>query len=78
MSVHEATGPHRAEYLFTTDLRMPPHQIVEGYPQRWSIETTFQEGREYLKLGSPQCYGQQTVLRFTPGFLGLDSLVALR
>jgi DDE superfamily endonuclease len=75
--VHDATGTHRDEYLFTTDLQMPPKQIVECYTQRWSLETTFQECREYLKLESPRCYGQQTVLRFTPCLFGLYSIVVL-
>jgi DDE superfamily endonuclease len=69
--VHDVTGPHRDEYLFTTALQMPPKQIVECYTHRWSIETLFQECREYLKLESPTCYGPQTVLRFTPCLFGL-------
>ena len=28
---------------------MKPQHIVECYTQRWSIETTFQECREYLE-----------------------------
>jgi hypothetical protein len=75
--VHDATGTHRDEYFFTTDLTMRPQQIVEGYTQRWSIETTFQECREYLKLESTKGYGQQTVLRFTPCLFGLYPLVVL-
>jgi hypothetical protein len=59
--VHDVTGTHRDEYLFSTDRRMSPQQIVEWYTQRWSIETTFQECREYLKLESTKCYSQQTV-----------------
>ena len=51
--VHDCTGTHRDEYLFTTDITMRPQQIVECYTQRWSLETTFQECREYLKLESP-------------------------
>jgi hypothetical protein len=39
--VHDCTSTHRDEYLFTTDLRMKPKQIVECYTQRWSIETRF-------------------------------------
>jgi hypothetical protein len=50
--VHDCTGTHRDEYLFTTDVTMRPQQIVECYTQRWSIETTFQECREYWKLES--------------------------
>jgi hypothetical protein len=53
--VHDCTGTHRDEYCFTTDLSMCPTQVVECYTQRWSIETTFQECREHLKLESTKC-----------------------
>ena len=69
--VHDCTGTHRDEYFFTTDVTMRPQQIVECYTQRWSIETTFQECREYLKLESTKGYSQQTVLRLTPCLFGL-------
>jgi SRSO17 transposase len=75
--VHDCTGTHRDEYLFTTNLSLRPKQIVECYTQRWSIETTFQECREHLKLESTKCYGQQTVLRFTPCLFGLYTLIVL-
>jgi hypothetical protein len=75
--VHDCTGTHRDEYFFTTDLSMGPKQIVECYTQRWSIETTFQECREHLKLESTKCYSQQTVLRFTPCLFGLYTIVVL-
>jgi DDE superfamily endonuclease len=75
--VHDRTGTHRDEYFFTTNMTMKPRQIVECYTQRWSIETTFQECREYLKLESTKGYGQQTVLRFTPCLFGLYTLVVL-
>lgn len=75
--VHDCTGTHRDEYFFTTDITMRPQQIVECYTQRWSIETTFQECREYLKLESTKGYGQQTVLRFTPCLFGLYTMVVL-
>jgi hypothetical protein len=75
--VHDGTGTHRDEYFFTTDMTMRPQQIVECYTQRWSIETTFQECREYLKLESTKSYGQQTVLRLTPCLFGLYTLVVL-
>lgn len=75
--IHDCTGMHRDEYLFTTDLSLGPQQIVECYTQRWSIETTFQECREYLKLESAKSYSQQTVLRFTPCLFGLYTLVVL-
>lgn len=75
--VHDCTGTHRDEYFFTTDLHLHPKQIVECYTQRWSIETTFQECREYLKLESTKCYAKETVLRFTPCLFGLYTMIVL-
>jgi hypothetical protein len=75
--VHDGTGAHRDEYFFTTTLSLCPQQIVECYTQRWSIEPTFQECREYLKLESTKCYGRQTVLRFTPCLFGLYTIIVL-
>jgi hypothetical protein len=75
--VHDCTGTHRDEYFFTTDVTMSPQQIVACYTQRWSIETTFQECREYLKLESTKGYSQQTVLRLTPCLLGLYTVIVL-
>jgi hypothetical protein len=75
--VHDWTGTHRDEYFFTTEVTLSPQQIVEGYTQRWSIETTFQECREYLKLESTKCYSQYSVLRCIPGVFGLYIVVVL-
>jgi hypothetical protein len=71
--VHDSTATHRDEYLFTTDLHMTPNQIVDYYTRRWSIESTFQGCREYLKLEFPKRYGQQTVLRFYGLFICIVS-----
>jgi hypothetical protein len=75
--VHDCTGTHRDEYFFTTDITMRPQQIVEYYTQRWTIETTFQECREYLKLESTKGYCQATVLRLTPCLFGLYTAIVL-
>jgi hypothetical protein len=75
--VHDCTGTHRDEYFFTTDIMMKPQRMLECYTQRWSIETTFQECREYLKLESTKGYGKQTVLRCAPCLFGLYTIVVL-
>jgi hypothetical protein len=59
--VHDGTGTHRDEYVLTTDITMRPQQIVAYDPQRWTIETTFQACRAYLKRESTKGYGQATV-----------------
>jgi hypothetical protein len=56
---HEPSPGNKA--TFYLDLHMRPQQIVECYTQRWSIETTCQECREYLNLESPKCYGKHTI-----------------
>jgi hypothetical protein len=78
VDVHDGTGTHRDEDFLTTEMTLKPPPSVEGYPQRWSVETTFQECRAYLKLESTQGDGQQTVLRLTPGWCGLYTTVVRR
>jgi hypothetical protein len=75
--VHDRSGTHRDEYFFTTDVRLTPHQIIELYTGRWSIETTFQELRTYLGLETTRGWTQATVLRAAPCLFGLFSVVAL-
>jgi hypothetical protein len=59
--VHDGTGTHRDEYFCTTDLHLKPTRIVECYTQRWSIETTFQECREHLRVEFTKCDAKETV-----------------
>jgi hypothetical protein len=77
VSGHDCTGTHRDEYLFTTDVTMRPQQVVACDTQRWSIETTVQECRAYLKLESTKGYSPHTVLRLTPCLLGLYTAIVL-
>lgn len=56
---------------------MEPQPIVEGYTPRGSIDTTFQEGREYLPRDSTKGDGQRTVRRVAPGRFGLSTRVVL-
>jgi hypothetical protein len=76
--VHDGTGTHRDEDFLTTEMTLKPPQSVEGYTQRWSVETTFQECRADLQLESTQGDGQPTVLRLTPGGCGLYTTVVRR
>jgi hypothetical protein len=76
--VHDLTGTHRDEYLYSTDLSMTPQQIIEEYTGRWNIETTFEEARAYLGLESTRGWCERTVGRAEPCLLGLYSVVALR
>jgi hypothetical protein len=60
-----------------TDITIKPQLMVECSTQRWSIETTFQACRKYLKLASTKGYGHHTVLRFILRLFGFDTMVVL-
>ena len=75
--VKDATGTHRDEYLFTTDVGLTAGAVVGTYCGRWSIETTFQECRSGLGLESTRGRCRSTVLRAAPCLFGLYSVVAV-
>lgn len=75
--VHDCTGTHRDDYFFTTDRTMTAKHLIETFTGRWSIETTFQEMRAYLKLESTRGRTEKTVLRTAPCLFGLFSVIAL-
>jgi hypothetical protein len=74
--VHDLSGTHRDDYLFTTDVTMTAQAIIEAYTGRWNIETTFQEVREYLGVETTRGWTQNTVLRAAPCLFGLYTVVA--
>ena len=75
--VHDLSGTHRDEYLFTTDPTLGPDQIVSFFTARWSIEVTFQEVRAHLGFATLRNWSRKSVLRTAPCLLGLFSLVSL-
>jgi hypothetical protein len=75
--VRDRSGTHRDEYLCSTDAALTAKQVIETYTGRWNIETTFQECRAYLGLGTTRGWCRGTVLRAEPCLLGLYSVVAL-
>jgi DDE superfamily endonuclease len=74
--VHDRTGTHRDEYLFTTDVALTAAQVIESYVGRWNEETTFQEMRSYLGLETTRGWRERTVLRAAPCLFGLYTVVA--
>jgi DDE superfamily endonuclease/Archaeal putative transposase ISC1217 len=75
--VHDLTGTHRDEYLYSTDVNLTAQEIIERYTERWNIETTFEDMRAYLGLETTRGWCAQTVLRAEPCLFGLYSLVTL-
>jgi hypothetical protein len=75
--VRDQTGTHRDEYFFSTDLALTPAAVIGHYTGRWNIETTFEELRAHLGLGTTRGWCRNTVLRAAPCLFGLYSVVAL-
>ena len=75
--VHDATGTHRDDYLYSTDVQLTATAIIETYTGRWNIETTFQEMRAYLGLETTRGWCQRTVQRAAPCLFGLYTVVAV-
>jgi hypothetical protein len=75
--VRDATGTHRDEYFFTTDVGLSVSAVVEAYCGRWNIETTFQEMRSELGLETTRGWREKTVLRAAPCLFGLYTVVAI-
>lgn len=73
--VEGTTGTHRDEYLFTTDLALSADAVIGVDGGRWNIETTFQECRSCLGLGTTRGRCRSTVVRAAPCLFGLDSVV---
>jgi hypothetical protein len=74
--VRDREGTHRDEYFYTTDLGLSVEQLIGYYTGRWNIETTFEETRSCLHLGTACGWCRETVLRVTPCLFGLYSVVA--
>jgi hypothetical protein len=75
--VHDVTGTHRDDYLYSTDVALTAQAIIEEYTGRWNIETTFQEMRAYLGLETTRGWCRNTVVRAAPCLFGLYGAVAL-
>jgi hypothetical protein len=74
--VRDREGTHRDEYFYSTDAGLSTRQVIEFYTGRWNIETTFQEVRSCLHLGTAGGWCRRTVIRVTPCLFGLYSIVA--
>jgi len=75
--VHDVQGTHRDDWLYSTDPRLAPTQIVSWFTARWPIETTFQEVRAHLGFETTRQRVAPSVLRTGPCLLGLFSVICL-
>lgn len=49
-------GRQKDDFFFTTDLSLPPAEIVSGYAGRWCIEETIKNTKQHLGAQQPQTW----------------------
>ena len=57
--VRDPAGRQEDEYLFTTDPGAQPEQVVSAYADRWAIEETHRNCKQFLGGEDPQCWRKQ-------------------
>ena len=70
-------GKERDDFLFTTDLTMTAAEVLECYNDRWAIEDTFKNTKQFLGGQQPQTYKGQGPERAAALSLCLYSMVWL-
>jgi hypothetical protein len=68
-------GHERDDVFVCTDPRLSPHEIIEAYSRRWSLEVTFHEAKGKLGFEDPQNRTERAVERTAPMALIAYSLV---
>lgn len=49
-------GREKDDFFFTTDLSMDPARLISLYADRWAIEDTFRNCKQYLGIQEPQSW----------------------
>src|SRR2546428_4884313 len=70
-------GKRPPKALFSTDQTQTAEEMVLDFMKRWSLETTFEEGRAHLGLETQRQWSDLAIERTTPLLFGLYSLVTL-
>ena len=73
----DPSGKERDDFLFTTDLTMTAAEVLECYNDRWAIEDTFKNTKQFLGGQQPQAYKGQGPERAAALSLCLYSMVWL-
>lgn len=70
-------GTFAPQALLCTDQRVAPAQIIAWFVLRWQLEVTFHEVRTHLGVETQRQWSDLAILRTTPAFLGMFSLVTI-
>lgn len=75
--VKDPLGSFEPVTLMSTNVILTASRIVELFVERWGIEVTFREAREYLGVETQRQWSDKAVARTTPVLFGLYSLIVL-
>lgn len=75
--VRDPLGRFDPQALLCTDQTCDPVQVLRWFVQRWQLEVTFREVRDYLGVETQRQWSDLAIARTTPCLLGLFSLVTL-
>jgi hypothetical protein len=75
--VVDPTGEMDALPLMSTDVSLTAIRMIELYVDRWGLEVTFQETREYLGVETQKQWSDKAIARTTPILMVLYSMVCL-
>jgi len=73
--VEDPSGIYRTDYLLSTDESLTPSEVVELYARRWTLERTFQDAKQKLRVEDPQVQRPASVRRAVPMGMLVYSLV---
>lgn len=75
--IRDPLGKFKTQALLCTDVHADPVQIVKWFVQRWQLEVTHRDVREYLGVETQRQWSPAAIARATPMLFGLYSLVTL-
>lgn len=52
----DPNGKEKDDFFFTTDLHMDPATVISEFANRWSVEDTFRNVKQFLGGEEPQCW----------------------
>jgi hypothetical protein len=73
--VRDPAGKERDDFFFCTDDRVPDAEIVQRYYDRWGVEESILESKQYMGFESTQGWCSKTVNRQAPLAMVLVTLV---
>ncbi len=75
--VRDPLNKFKTQALLCTDVKAEPVQMVEWFVQRWQLEVTQREVREYLGVETQRQWSDPAIARTTPALFGLFSLITV-